>query len=177
MSTLNGWLKLRMAAVSPRSQDFCFMANPTNSSPGSSESVPLLVPMSRLLRDADTASLESSNSEINRDCSEKSLNVDISDIISPLVFNEQNMKEETMWKPTSLESTSSDRFSYSYSQEHWREMDSPWGGKIPYSGGIDQLSIESDEERFSTASCCCFRYFNATFYFPLKFWSTKSSRN
>jgi len=165
-----------MASVSPRSQDFCFLANPTNSSPGSSESAPLLQPMSRLLREADTASLESSNSGINRDSSEKSLNVYISDITSPLVFSEQNMKEETIWKSASLASPSSDQFSYPNSQEYYKEMESTWGGKI-HAGGIDQLSIESNEECFSTASCCCFRYFNATFYFPLKFWSKKSSRH
>jgi len=167
-----------MASVSPRSEEFSYIANSTNnSSPGSSAgSVPLLVPMSTLLWDADTTTVESSSSTKNRDTSDKSLPIDFSDIISPLVFKEQNSKEETMRKPVSLPDTSSHQFSYPDSQEYYRELESPRDGKIQRVGGIEQLSIESNEKRFTRASrCCCLRCFTPTYYFRLNFWSAKNS--
>jgi len=166
-----------MASVSPRSEDFSYVANPTNySSPCSSESVPLLVPMSTLLWDVDTTTAESSSSPIDRDTSEKSLPLDFSDIISPLVFKEQNSKEETSRKPLSLPDICSHQFSYPDSQEYYRELESPSNGKIKKVGGIEPLSIESNERPFSRASCCCcLRYFTPINYFRLKFWSAKNN--
>lgn len=160
-----------MASISPRSQEFFFVAN--HSSPGSSESVPLLRPMSTFLREADTSTVKSS--PLNRDNSEKNLHIDISDIISPLIFKKQSTQEEETFKSASVSETSSCQFSYPDSHEFSQEMESPWNGKIEQACGIGRLSIDSNEERYLTSSCCCFRFFNYPFYFRLKFWSTKAS--
>lgn len=173
LSTLNPWLRLRMASISPRSQEVSFRANPgNNNSDGSTESAPLLLPVSTLIGEADRRSEK--NSPLEGDNSEIQMST-ISDINSPLIFKRKNKIVEEISRPDSSLDDSAHDVSYGYSQESSLEIGRIWNENIEQAMGTKSLSIDSNEECFSS-SCWCLSHFR-NMCFPLRLWTGRLKSN
>lgn len=178
LSTLNRWLRLRMASISPTSQEVSFRANPgNNSSGGSTESAPLLLPVSTLIGEADR--ICEKHSPLTGDTSEKSSPMsNISDINSPLIFKRQNKKVEELSSPNSTLDDSPRDLCYGYSQDFTREIGRIWNENIEQATGTKSLSLDSNEECCCSSSCWGLSFFNnMSLCFPFRLWTGPPNSN